>query len=142
MALNTWEFSALLGLGSLVTGIVGALTGLGGGFIVVPLLTLGFGVDIRYAIGASLICVIATSSGAAARYVRDGYSNIRLGMFLELATTRRRRARRLSRAQGAHPGDRRALRRSCCSTPPTHPAAHQRAGLRRRAGSRCRLARI
>ena len=63
MALNTWEFSALLGLGSLVTGIVGALTGLGGGFIVVPLLTLGFGVDIRYAIGASLICVIATSIG-------------------------------------------------------------------------------
>ncbi len=87
MALNTWEFSALLGLGSLVTGIVGALTGLGGGFIVVPLLTLGFGVDIRYAIGASLICVIATSSGAAARYVREGYPNIRLGMFLELATT-------------------------------------------------------
>ena len=87
MALNTWEFSALLGLGSVLTGIVGALTGLGGGFIVVPLLTLGFGVDIRYAIGASLICVIATSTGAAARYVRDGYPNIRLGMFLELATT-------------------------------------------------------
>lgn len=87
MSLNTWEFSALLGLGSLVTGIIGALTGLGGGFIVVPLLTLCFGVDIRYAIGASLICVIATSTGAAARYVRGGYPNIRLGMFLELATT-------------------------------------------------------
>jgi uncharacterized membrane protein YfcA len=83
----TWEFTALLTLGSVVTGIIGALTGLGGGFIVVPLLTLCFGVDIRYAIGASLICVIATSSGAAARYVREGYSNIRLGMFLEVATT-------------------------------------------------------
>jgi uncharacterized protein len=85
--MNTWEFTALLTLGSLVTGIIGALTGLGGGFIVVPLLTLCFGVDIRYAIGASLICVIATSSGAAARYVREGYSNVRLGMFLEVATT-------------------------------------------------------
>jgi uncharacterized membrane protein YfcA len=85
--MNTWEFSALLTLGSVVTGAIGALTGLGGGFIVVPLLTLGFGVDIRYAIGASLICVIATSSGAAARYVREGYSNIRLGMFLEVATS-------------------------------------------------------
>jgi uncharacterized membrane protein YfcA len=85
--MNTWEFTAFLTLGSIVTGIIGALTGLGGGFIVVPLLTLCFGVDIRYAIGASLICVIATSSGAAARYVREGYSNIRLGMFLEVATT-------------------------------------------------------
>ena len=85
--MNTWEFTALLTLGSVVTGIIGALTGLGGGFIVVPLLTLCFGVDIRYAIGASLICVIATSSGSAARYVREGYSNIRLGMFLEVATT-------------------------------------------------------
>jgi uncharacterized membrane protein YfcA len=83
----TWEFTVLLTLGSVVTGIIGALTGLGGGFIVVPLLTLCFGVDIRYAIGASLICVIATSSGAAARYVREGYSNVRLGMFLEVATT-------------------------------------------------------
>ena len=85
--MNTWEFTALLAFGSVITGIVGALTGLGGGFIVVPLLTLCFGVDIRYAIGASLICVIATSSGAAARYVREGYSNIRLGMFLEVATS-------------------------------------------------------
>ncbi len=85
--MNTWEFTGLVALGSVVTGMIGALTGLGGGFIVVPLLTLGFGVDIRYAIGASLICVIATSSGAAARYVREGYSNIRLGMFLEVATS-------------------------------------------------------
>ena len=63
------------------------MTGLGGGVIVTPVLTLFLGVDIRYAIGASLVSVIATSSGAAAAYVRDGYSNIRIGMFLEIATT-------------------------------------------------------
>jgi hypothetical protein len=63
------------------------LTGLGGGVVVVPLLVLVFGVDIRYAIGASLVSVIATSSGAAAAYVREGYTNIRIGMFLEIATT-------------------------------------------------------
>jgi len=55
--------------------------------VIVPLLTLVFGVDIRYAIGASLVSVIATSSGAAAAYVREGYTNIRIGMFLEIATT-------------------------------------------------------
>ncbi len=66
---------------------MGALTGLGGGVIIVPLLTLAFGVDIRYAIGAALVSVIATSSGAAAAYVREGYTNVRVGMFLEVATT-------------------------------------------------------
>src|SRR6185503_11035483 len=76
-----------IGLGALVAGFVGSLTGLGGGVVIVPLLTLGFGVDIRYAIGASLVSVIATSSAAAAAYVRDGYSNMRIGMFLEIATT-------------------------------------------------------
>jgi uncharacterized protein len=74
-------------MGSLLAGFLGALTGLGGGVVVVPLLTLVFGVDIRYAIGAALVSVIATSSGAAAAYVREGYSNIRVGMFLEIATT-------------------------------------------------------
>jgi len=74
-------------LGGLLAGFVGALTGLGGGVVVVPLLTLVFGVDIRYAIGAALVSVIATSSGAAAAYLREGYSNIRVGMFLEIATT-------------------------------------------------------
>ena len=74
-------------LGSLLAGFLGSLTGLGGGVVVVPLLTLVFGVDIRYAIGASLVSVIATSSGAAAAYVREGFSNIRVGMFLEIATT-------------------------------------------------------
>jgi len=74
-------------LGSLIAGLLGALTGLGGGVVIVPLLALGFGIDIHYAMGASLVSVIATSSGAAAAYVREGFSNIRIGMFLEIATT-------------------------------------------------------
>src|SRR5882672_5644136 len=85
--LNALEFTILTGLSSLVAGFLGSLTGLGGGVVIVPLLTLVFGIDIRYAIGASLVSVIATSSGAAAAYVREGYSNIRIGMFLEIATT-------------------------------------------------------
>jgi uncharacterized membrane protein YfcA len=80
-------FSALLFAGALVAGLLGSLTGLGGGVVLIPLLTLLFKVDIHYAIGASLVSVIATSSGAAAAYVREGISNIRLGMFLEVATT-------------------------------------------------------
>ena len=85
--MNVLEFSAFVALGSFVAGLLGALTGLGGGVVVVPMLALLFHVDIRYAIGASLVSVIATSSGAAAAYVREGYSNIRIGMFLETATT-------------------------------------------------------
>src|SRR5208337_3409318 len=81
------EFSLIVGAGSLVAGFLGALTGLGGGVVLVPMLALLLGVDIRYAIGASLVSVIATSSGAAAAYVREGISNIRIGMFLEVATT-------------------------------------------------------
>jgi len=80
-------FTALVGLGSLLAGFLGSLTGLGGGVVIVPLLALVFHVDMRYAIGASLVSVIATSSGAAAAYVREGYSNMRIGMFLEIATT-------------------------------------------------------
>lgn len=80
-------FSALVFAGSFLAGLLGALTGLGGGVVLVPLLTLVFHVDLRYAIGASLVSVIATSSGAAAAYVREGYSNVRIGMFLEVATT-------------------------------------------------------
>ncbi len=68
-------------------GLLGALGGLGGGVVIVPVLTIFFHVDIHYAIGASLVSVIATSSGAAAAYVREGFSNIRVGMFLEIATT-------------------------------------------------------
>jgi uncharacterized membrane protein YfcA len=81
------SFTLFVFLGSFVAGLLGALTGLGGGVVLIPLLTLAFHVDIRYAIGASLISVIATSSGAAAAYVREGYSNVRIGMFLEVATT-------------------------------------------------------
>ncbi|MGH9431681.1 MAG: sulfite exporter TauE/SafE family protein [Terriglobia bacterium] len=85
--MNTAEFTLVIGLGALAAGFLGALTGLGGGIVVTPLLTLAFGVNIRYAMGASLVSVIATSSGAAAAYVKEGLSNIRAGMFLEIATT-------------------------------------------------------
>lgn len=85
--MNILEFTVLLAVGSFIAGLLGALTGLGGGVVLVPLLTIFFKVDIRYAIGASLVSVIATSSGAAAAYVKEGFSNIRIGMFLEIATT-------------------------------------------------------
>ncbi|MBV9265419.1 MAG: sulfite exporter TauE/SafE family protein [Acidobacteriaceae bacterium] len=81
------EFTPIVFLAAFLAGLLGALTGLGGGVIVTPVLTIFLGVDMRYAIGASLVSVIATSSGAAAAYVRDGYSNIRIGMLLEIATT-------------------------------------------------------
>ena len=81
------EFSLLVWLGSLAAGFLGSLTGLGGGVVIVPLLALRFGVDIHYAVGASLVSIIATSSGAAAAYVKEGYANLRIGMFLEIATT-------------------------------------------------------
>jgi uncharacterized membrane protein YfcA len=81
------EFTPLVLAISMAAGYLGSLTGLGGGVIVTPALTLLLGVDIRYAIGASLVSVIATSSGAASAYVREGFSNIRIGMFLEIATT-------------------------------------------------------
>ena len=85
--LNNLLFSLLIYIGSFSAGLLGSLTGLGGGVIVVPMLTVLFGVDIHFAAGASLIAVIATSSGAASAYVKEGYSNIRIGMFLEIATT-------------------------------------------------------
>ncbi|MGD8605866.1 MAG: sulfite exporter TauE/SafE family protein [Myxococcales bacterium] len=72
---------------ALGAGLVGSLTGMGGGVVIVPLLVLGLHMDIRYAIGASLVSVIATSSGAAAAYVKEGFTNLRLGMLLEVATT-------------------------------------------------------
>ncbi len=85
--MSTTEFSLWIFLSSVLAGLLGSLTGLGGGVVIVPVLTLLFHIDIHYAIGASLVSVIATSSGAAAAYVREGYSNIRIGMFLEIATT-------------------------------------------------------
>ncbi|MFA5300188.1 MAG: sulfite exporter TauE/SafE family protein [Lutibacter sp.] len=85
--INNLFFTLYVYIVSFFAGLLGSLTGLGGGVIVVPMLTVLFGVDIRYAAGASLISVIATSSGAASSYVKEGYSNIRIGMFLEIATT-------------------------------------------------------
>jgi uncharacterized protein len=85
--MNILTFSATTFLGSVAAGFLGALTGLGGGVVIVPLLVLLLGVDIHYAAGASLVSVIATSSGSAAAYVKEGYTNIRVGMFLESATT-------------------------------------------------------
>src|SRR6201998_61151 len=82
-----FEFTLLVGMAAFFAGLLGSLTGLGGGVVLVPVLTLVFHVDIRYAIGASLVSVIATSSGAAAAFLREGFSNIRVGMFLEVATT-------------------------------------------------------
>jgi uncharacterized protein len=84
---NILEFSLLVWVGSFTAGLIGALTGLGGGVVIVPLLTSVFAVDIRYAVGASLVSVIATSLGAASTYIKQGYTNLRLGMFLEVATT-------------------------------------------------------
>ncbi len=80
-------FSSLVVLGSFLGGVLGSMSGLGGGVVIVPLLALLFNVNLHFAIGASLISVIATSSGSAAAYVREGYSNLRIGMFLEIATT-------------------------------------------------------
>lgn len=85
--MNILEFTLLVGMVSLLAGFLGALTGLGGGTVLVPVLTLLFQVDIRYAIGASLVSVIATSSGAAAAYIKEGFTNTRVGILLEVATT-------------------------------------------------------
>src|SRR5260370_9040648 len=80
-------FTAVVAIVSFVAGLLGSLTGLGGGVVLVPLLTIFFHVDIRYAIGASLVSVIATSSRAAASYVKEGFSNILIGLCLEISTT-------------------------------------------------------
>ncbi len=80
------QFTAILFLGALLAGFLGSLTGLGGGIVIVPLLTLVMAVDIRYAIGTSLVAIIATSSGSSARFTREGYTNVKVGMVLELAT--------------------------------------------------------
>lgn len=80
-------FFVLVFAASLIAGLIGSLVGLGGGIFIVPLLTLAFGLPIHEAIGASIVSVIATSSGAAAAYVRDRITNLRVGMFLEIATT-------------------------------------------------------
>ncbi len=83
----SWVYPVLIFVGAIVAGLLGSLVGLGGGVLIVPLLTLVFHFPIYFAIGASIISVIATSSGAAAAYVKDHMTNLRVGMFLELATT-------------------------------------------------------
>lgn len=84
--MNPLVFTLIVFASSILAGGVGALLGLGGGIIVVPVLTLALGIDIRFAIGASIVSVIATSSGAAAAYVKEGMTNLRVAMFLETAT--------------------------------------------------------
>ena len=83
---SLWFFVVVF-LGSFGAGLVGSLVGLGGGVFVVPLLTIGFGLPFEAAVGASIVSIIATSSGAAAAYVKDHITNLRVGMFLEIATT-------------------------------------------------------
>jgi uncharacterized membrane protein YfcA len=85
--MTIFTFTLILLLGAYLAGLAGSLTGLGGGVVIIPLLTLFFHVDIRYAIGAALVASIATSSGSASAYVKEGITNVRLGMFLEIATT-------------------------------------------------------
>jgi len=85
--LDPLEFFLLVLASAFLAGILGSLLGLGGGVIIVPFLTIFLGVPPLFAIGASIVSVIATSSGAASAYVKDGITNLRIGMFLELATT-------------------------------------------------------
>jgi len=80
-------FTIILICSAFLAGLLGSLTGLGGGVVVIPVLTLCFNIDFHYAIGAALVASIATSSGSASAYVKEGITNIRLGMFLEIATT-------------------------------------------------------
>ncbi len=84
MESTTFFLSVLLT--SIAAGTVGAVLGLGGGILLVPILTIFYHVDMHYAMGASIISVIATSSGAAAAYLRTGLSNVRIGLFLVMAT--------------------------------------------------------
>lgn len=80
-------FTLILLAAAYCADLLGSLTGLGGGVVVIPVLTLGFGIDFHYAVGAALVSSIATSSGSGSAYVKEGITNIRLGMFLEIATT-------------------------------------------------------
>lgn len=85
MSILTFTF-VMLFLG-FISGLFGSILGLGGGIIITPIITTYFGVDIKHAIGASIIAVIATSSGAAISYLKDDIINIRAAMFLEIFTT-------------------------------------------------------
>jgi uncharacterized membrane protein YfcA len=81
------EFILILFISSIFAGILGSIVGVGGGVVIIPVLTLFLGVDIHFAIGASIVAIIGTSSGAATTYVKDKLTNLRVGMFLEVATT-------------------------------------------------------
>lgn len=81
------DFLLVLFLVSIFAGVFGSIVGLGGGVVIIPVLTLLLGVDIHFAIGASIVAIIGTSSGAASTYVKDKVTNLRVGMFLELAST-------------------------------------------------------
>lgn len=83
--MNFAEFLTIIVAGAFFAGLLGSLTGLGGGVVIVPLLTLGLGVDVRYAAGASLLAVIGTSCGAGAVPSRFKFANLRIGLFLEVA---------------------------------------------------------
>jgi len=80
------EFVVLMFLISIFAGVFGSIVGLGGGVVIIPVLTILMGVDIHFAIGASIVAIIGTSSGAASTYVRDKVTNLRIGMFLELGS--------------------------------------------------------
>ena len=80
---SIWILAAV----GLFAGIIGAIFGIGGGMLVTPIMTIALGLDIKYAIGASVISVIATSSGASIAYLKDDMLNLRVSMFLEIATT-------------------------------------------------------
>jgi len=85
--LDVQVLTLILFAGAIFAGLLGSLTGLGGGVIIIPLLTLGLGFDMRFAVGSALVTSIATSSGAATAYIREGVTNVRIGMFLEIGTT-------------------------------------------------------
>ena len=139
-AMTVLTFTLALLTGAFSAGLLGALTGLGGGVVIVPLLVLLFGVDFHYAIGASLVSVIATSSGAAAAYVSEGFTNIRVGMFLEIATTLGALSgAMLAVHSSARPRDRLRLRAAVLGLAVTPSAGIRRdagpAGSRSRCGS-------
>lgn len=85
--MTVFFITCILFFGALLAGFLGSLSGLGGGLIIIPLIVLGLGGDMHYAIGTSLIAVIATSTATSCAYVKEGYSNVRIGIFLETATT-------------------------------------------------------
>jgi uncharacterized membrane protein YfcA len=86
MHFSLWTLTLLI-LTGCFAGLLGAMIGIGGGLIVVPALVLGFGVDLKIAIAASLVAVVASSTAAGSVYVGKGLANMRLGMCLEIATT-------------------------------------------------------